>query len=607
MACIFHLRDGVRQLPMPQSKPQAVPQSSRPQSQTNSLKIYLRLLGYVKPFWLFFVLSIIGLLGFAATEPLLVKLTGELIDAVERGNTDDRIWLPLAVVGIFVIRGIAGFVGSYFMAHVAQGIVHTLRTELFNQLTTLPGRYFDDNNSGHLISRITYDVTGVTTAATSSLKVIVRQGGTVLALLGFMLYTDWRLTLIFFAVAPVIGGIISVVGKRLRRLSSKVQVVMGNITHVCSEMINGYREMRTFGGEVYEQQRFDKVSSDNRKQNLKIALTSSATTPIIQILIAVAMGALFYAAFGFIENKTSGEFVAYLMAAGLIPKPMRQLTEVIADIQKGVAAAASVFQQLDELSESDSGELEADRVQGQLSIKNLSFAYNADEGNVLHDINLEVTAGQVVALVGRSGSGKTTLASLIPRFYHHSDGEILIDSTPLQDYKLINLRRQTALVNQNVTLFNDTVANNIAYGDLAGASIEEIRAAAKSAHALEFIEQMPEGFDTLIGEDGTRLSGGQRQRLAIARALLKDAPLLILDEATSALDTESERAIQQALEEVMKGRTTLVIAHRLSTIENADKIVVMEQGRIVEQGSHSELLAAQGAYAKLHNMQFAEE
>lgn len=578
-----------------------------PQSQTNSLKIYLRLLTYVKPYWGYFALSIIGLLGFAATEPLLVKLTGELIDAVERGNADDRIWLPLSVVGVFVIRGIAGFIGSYFMAHVAQGIVHTLRTQLFNQLTTLPGRYFDDNNSGHLISRITYDVAGVTTAATSSLKVIVRQGGTVLALLGFMLYTDWRLTLIFFAVAPVIGGIISFVGKRLRRLSSKVQVVMGSITHVCSEMISGYREMRTFGGEDYEKQRFEAVSGDNRKQNLKIALTSSATTPVIQILIAVSMGALFYAAFGFIEDKTSGEFVAYLMAAGLIPKPMRQLTEVIADIQKGVAAAASVFQQLDESSEQDTGSNSVERVSGKLSIRNLNFSYNPEEGNVLKDINLDIEPGQVVALVGRSGSGKTTLASLIPRFYHHTDGHILLDDVPLQDYSLKNLRRQTALVNQNVTLFNDTVANNIAYGDLAGAPMEDIRKAAIAAHALEFIEQMPEGFDTIIGEDGTRLSGGQRQRLAIARALLKDAPVLILDEATSALDTESERAIQQALEAVIEGRTTLVIAHRLSTIENADKIVVMEQGEIVEQGSHSELIALQGAYAKLHSMQFSDD
>jgi len=573
----------------------------------NSLKIYLRLLAYVKPYWLLFSISILGFVLFALTQPLLAHMFGVLIDAVEGANPKDRLWLPLSVVGIFVVRGLGGFVGSYFLERVAQGIVHTLRTQLFNHFTQLPGLFFDNNNSGYLISKVTYDTAGVTIAATGALKILIREGVTVVALLAYLLYIDWKLTLVFFAVGPFIGLIVSRVGKRLRKLSGRVQQAMGHITHVCSEMINGYREMRSFGGENYEKRRFEEASHNNMRQNVKIALTSSAATPVIQVIMSLAMAALFYAAFGFFEGKSAGNFVAYLTTAGLIQKPVRQLSEIISNIQKGVAAAASVFQQLDQTPEKDTGAHTVTRVKGRLSIQHLNFAYNISEGNVLHDISLDIKEGQVVALVGRSGSGKSTLASLIPRFYTHHDGVILIDGVPVQDYELKNLRQQTALVNQSVTLFNDSVANNIAYGEMAGASLQQIQAAAKAAHALEFIEKMPEGFDTLIGEDGARLSGGQRQRLAIARALLKDAPILILDEATSALDTESERAIQAALEEVMKGRTTLVIAHRLSTIEKADKIVVMEQGRIIEQGSHVELLAAQGAYAKLHSMQFRDD
>jgi len=573
----------------------------------SSLKIYLRLLAYVKPYWVLFSISILGFVVFALTQPLLAHMFGVLIDAVEGASAEDRLWLPLSVVGIFVVRGLGGFVGSYFLERVAQGIVHTLRTQLFNHFTRLPSLFFDNSNSGYLISKVTYDTAGVTIAATGALKILIREGVTVIALLVYLLYIDWKLTLVFFAVGPFIGIIVSRVGKRLRKLSGRVQLAMGHITHVCSEMINGYREMRSFGGEQYEIQRFEEASRNNMRQNVKIAFTSSAATPLIQVIMSIAMAALFYAAFGFFEGKSAGAFVAYLTTAGLIQKPVRQLSEVIGSIQKGVAAAASVFQQLDQVPEEDTGTHAVERVKGRLSIQNLNFAYSMDEGNVLHDLSLEVKAGQVVALVGRSGSGKSTLASLIPRFYRCSDGCILIDGVPVEHYQLQNLRRQTALVNQNVTLFNDTVANNIAYGEMAGASREQIHTAAKAAHALEFIEQMPEGFDTLIGEDGARLSGGQRQRLAIARALLKDAPILILDEATSALDTESERAIQAALEEVMKGRTTLVIAHRLSTIEKADKIVVMEQGRIIEQGSHVELLAAQGAYANLHAMQFSDD
>ncbi len=565
--------------------------------------IYGRLLAYLKPLWHLFSLSIFGFLIFAASQPALAQVMEYLIEAIESGDKDQRIIIPLVMMSIFIVRGIGSFVGNYFIAKVSLNIVHTLRIQLFNQLTTLPSNYFDAHNSGNLISRITYNVQGVTGAATDALKVLIREGATVIALFAYLLWKDWKLTMVFVVIAPFIGILVSVVGKRLKRLASKIQVVMGNITHICSEMISGYRVMRTFSGEDYEKRRFEAVSRENLKQNLKLVRTSAIATPIMQIIVAMAMGSLVFLAMTFMDTSTPGPFIAYITAAGLIPKPIRQLSEVYGTIQKGIAAAQSIFEQLDERPEDDNGQLDVSRVEGRLQIQQLMFAYQAEEGNVLNGIDLNVAAGETVALVGSSGSGKSTLASLIPRFYDFQQGDILLDGKPLKDYSLASLRRQIALVNQDVVLFNDSVASNIAYGGLEDASLEDIRNAAEAAHATEFIEAMPEGFDTLIGEDGTRLSGGQRQRLAIARALLKDAPILILDEATSALDTESERAIQDALEELMKGRTTIVIAHRLSTIEKADKIVVMEHGSIVEVGTHQQLLAKNGTYAKLQSIQ----
>jgi len=414
------------------------------------------------------------------------------------------------------------------------------------------------------------------------------------------LWMNWQLTMVMLAILPVIALMVGSASKKFRKQSKKIQVAMGDVTHVASETIQGYRVVRSFGGETYESERFETASRDNTFKQLKMTKTGAVYTPMLQLVIYVAMAVLMFLVLYLRGDATAGDLVAYITAAGLLPKPIRQLSEVSATIQKGLAAADSIFEQLDESPEVDSGSVEVEKATGRLEVKGLSFQYPGTEKAVLHDINFVAEPGQMIALVGRSGSGKSTLANLIPRFYHHETGQILLDGVDIEEYTLRNLRRHIALVTQQVTLFNDSVANNIAYGDLAGAPREDIERAVEAAYAKEFIDKLPEGLDTEVGENGVLLSGGQRQRLAIARALLKDAPILVLDEATSALDTESERHIQAALDSVMKGRTTLVIAHRLSTIEKADQILVMEQGQIVERGTHAELLVMNGYYARLH-------
>lgn len=595
-------------------------------TQQSSMKVYLRLLRYVVPYWGLFSISILGFLIFAATQPMLGYILKYFVDGLSNPDAslfagtpwvlEHAPWLthlkllqavPLLIILIALWQGVGSFLGNYYLAKVSMGLVQDLRIALFNNLLTLPNRYFDSHNSGHLISRITYNVTMVTGAATDAIKVVVREGMTVVFLFATLMWMNWKLTLVMVAILPIIGLMVTSTSKKFRNQSKKIQTSMGDVTHVTSESIQGYRVVRSFGGEDYEKQRFLDASKENKSKQLKMVRTGAVYTPSLQLVIYSAMAVLMFLVLWLRGDSSAGDLVAYITLAGLLPKPIRQLSEVSSNIQKGIAGAESIFEQLDEEPEADHGTQMRDRVSGRLEVRDLSFSYPGSEKPVLENISFVAEPGQMVALVGRSGSGKSTLASLIPRFYHHDQGQILLDGLDVEDYTLRNLRRHIALVTQHVTLFNDTVRNNIAYGDLSGAPLEAVQQAARDAYAAEFIEKMPQGYDTLVGENGVLLSGGQRQRLAIARALLKDAPVLILDEATSALDTESERHIQAALDQVMQGRTTLVIAHRLSTIEKADLILVMDQGQIVERGSHAELLAQNGYYSRLHAKQFEDD
>jgi subfamily B ATP-binding cassette protein MsbA len=457
-----------------------------------------------------------------------------------------------------------------------------------------------------MIARITNNIGEVTRATSDSIRSFVREGFTAVGLLGYLAYTNWRLALVFLAIAPVVAIMVRYVGKRLKRLSRNMQDTVGDLTHITSEMVSGNRIVKSFGGEFYERQRFKEASLENRKQQRKLIMTVSLNNPLMQLVISFALAGMMYLALMLMKTSSPGEFVGFFTAAFLLPKPIRQLSDANSEILRGIAAAESLFEVLDEPAEIDTGDYEVDRTQGRIEFKNLSFSYPGSETPALCNINLTIEPGQTVALVGASGGGKSTLINLLPRFYDYAQGEILIDGVDLKHFRLNNLRKQIAMVTQNVTLFNASVADNIAYGALQGAGRSRIQQAATDAYAMTFIEKMLQGLDTEIGENGVKLSGGQRQRLALARALLKDAPILILDEATSALDTESERYIQAALHRVMQGRTTLVVAHRLSTIEGADVILVMDKGQIVEQGSHEELLKQDGAYAKLYNMQFKD-
>lgn len=572
----------------------------------NGKALYLRLLRYVRPYTRVFVLSILGTIAAAATEPLIPALIQPLLDGsfVAKDPHSIRV-MPLLLVAVFIVRGITSFIGTLSMSWIAHRIVTDLRDALFARLLALPTRYFDDHSAGNLLSRLTYDVSQVMTATTQALVTLIKDGLSVIGLLGWMLYLNWRLSLLVLLITPGIAIIMRLVSQRLRQLSRELQELMGDLTHVIDEALQGHKVIKVFGGQDYERERFRRVNNRVRQFNLKLEAVSEASGPLVQLLTIIALGAVIYfASLQSAANQiTVGGFVSLFGAMIMLLAPIKRLTKVNEQLQRGLAAAETIFALLDEPPEPDQGTRTIGRARGQVRFQQISHRYRDDGIGVLHQLELDVQPGETIALVGPSGSGKTTLMSLLPRFYEPESGEILLDDVPIHELRLVELRANIAYVSQDIVLFNDTIAANIAYGAGFQVAEDDIIRAAESAHAMEFIRDLPQGLHTLIGENGTRLSGGQRQRLAIARALLKDAPILILDEATSALDTQSERKVQQALDTLRQGRTAFIIAHRLSTIESANRIVVLDRGRIIEIGTHNELLALGGLYTNLYQMQ----
>ncbi|MCL6248107.1 lipid A export permease/ATP-binding protein MsbA [Acinetobacter sp. ANC 4945] len=572
----------------------------------HDFKVYLRLLSYLKPFW---GIGLLVLLGFginAATEVSVAKLLERIIEAIQNKDQSFTTLFPLLVVLLMFFRGLGLFMGGYFTAVISRNLIFNIRQQVFAKLMRLPSQYYLDNSSGHITAKIMYNVEQLTAASSESLKTIVQQGLITIALLGYLLYTNWRLTLCILIFGPIIGLIIRKASKRMRKLSMQVQSTMGDVNHVVQETVQGNLVVKGFAGQDYEQKRFYESSMENLRRGLKMVVVQQLNSPIVQLIMSIALSIVMYIALRpeILQDTTAGEFVAYITAAGMLSKPIKTLTDVNEKLQRGMAAAYSVFELLDMPEEVNNGTLKPS-LKGDVEFKNVNLIY-ADGHHAIHDFNLKVNAGQTVALVGRSGAGKTSLVNLLVRYQEVSSGQLLLDQHDIHDIELNSLRTQISMVNQQVVLFNRTVRENIAYGQLEHATDEQIIAAAKAAFAHDFIMDLPQGYDTPLGAQGLNLSGGQRQRIAIARAILKNAPILILDEATSALDNESEFFIQQAFDAAMQDRTTIVIAHRLSTIENADCIVVMDKGRIIEQGSHTELMAQRGAYYQLHQRNFEE-
>lgn len=574
----------------------------------SSWALYMRLFGYLKKYYKVFLISIVSMTIAAATEPLFASLMKPLIDEgfVEK-NSQVMGYIPFAIIGLFLLRGITSFINDYTSTYLSGHLVQTLRKELFAKMLTLPTTYYDNNATGRMISRITNDATKITAAGFNVITVTIKDGVTAVGLLILLFYTDWQLTLITLVVLPGVAICVRFVAKRLRKLSRKDQQLMGQLTQVLGESVDCAKVVKIYGGQNVEWKHFDKASNDIRRNQIKQTSTSSLNTGITQLIIAMALALILYLAAQRAQsnNFTAGNFMSFLTAMLLLFAPIKRITGISQSLQTGLAAVESVFGFLDEKSEPDNGTIELTKVDGDIKFHDVSFQYEGAQVNAIDHLNLTIPFGKTVALVGFSGSGKTTVTSLIPRFYLPTSGYISLGGKAIDEFTLSSLRSQMALVSQEVVLFNDTVAANIRYAKPEATDLEVIEAA-KSANAFEFIENMPKKFETLVGENGVKLSGGQRQRLAIARALLKNAPILILDEATSALDTQSERLVQSALENLMKNRTTLVVAHRLSTIEGSDLILVMESGKVVEKGTHEELIKIDGRYATLHKMQFKE-
>ncbi len=572
--------------------------------------VYGRLWRYVLPHRGIGLVALIAMATTAVVEMSMVALVEPLMDeALVAKNLETARWLPIAFVVVFILRGVAGFATEASLGWIGRTVISSLRRDLFRKFLTLPSKFFENQSSGPLMSRMTYNVEMVAESVTTVVTILVRDVLTVIAAIGLMIYQSARLFVLVAIVLPVVALLIRALGTAFRRYSNRIQDSVGEVTQVTEEVLSGNRIVKIFGGQDYEMQRLVDVDEGNRRQNMKLIRVRSFGVAVTQVVFGFGIaGVVYFAGIESVNNNLSpGSFMAFFGAMMLMMQPLRRVTNVNATLQRGIAAGDSVFRVIDEQDEIDEGSIREGRIEGKVEFRDVNFSYGKDDAAVLRDLSLEVDAGRTLAIVGHSGSGKSTLVSLLPRFHDIDSGEILLDGRPLTDYALGFLRDNISLVSQDVVLFNDTIANNLAYGKLKSCSRAELLEAAEAAHVLEFVHEMPKGLETRVGDRGVLLSGGQRQRIAIGRALLKNAPLLILDEATSSLDTKSERRIQDALNALMKDRTTFVIAHRLSTVENADRIIVLDQGRIVESGTHAELLAAGGHYAALYHMQFSED
>nr|WP_319555845.1 lipid A ABC transporter ATP-binding protein/permease MsbA [uncultured Vibrio sp.] len=568
---------------------------------------FKRLWQFIRLYKAGLIVAIIALVINAVSDTYMISLLKPLLDeGFGSAESDFLRTLPLIIFAMMFIRGTSGFVSDYCLSWVSGNVVMQIRRLVFNHFMHMPVSYFDKEKTGNLLSRITYDSEQVSAATSRALVSIVREGASIIGLLTLMFYNSWQLSLVLFAVAPVVAWGIGVVSKRFRKISKNMQTMMGNVTASAEQMLKGHKVVLSYGGQDIERQRFEKVSNQMRQQSMKLVTAQAAANPIIQMIASVAIVAVLYLASidSIKEQLTPGTFTVVFSAMFGLMRPLKALTNVTSQFQRGMAASQTLFALIDLEPEKNEGQYKVDRANGDISVKDVTFTYNGAEKPALEHVSFDISRGKTVALVGRSGSGKSTIANLFNRFYDVDSGAIELDGRDIREYELKNLREQFALVSQNVHLFNDTIANNIAYATEDNFQRSDIEKAAELAHAMEFVSKMEHGLDTMIGENGASLSGGQRQRIAIARALLRDAPVLILDEATSALDTESERAIQAALDELQKNKTVLVIAHRLSTIEKADEILVVDDGAIVERGTHADLLSKDGAYAQLHRIQF---